>query len=93
MSLSTCRKLTAKSWIALPIPQDVIYRVHNLSRIIRAMNGLTFKFRSHLPMLNNDTIDAITAGVDEDEDNLTYQSSDDDDRNSDSNSNTSYDSN
>jgi len=75
MSLTTGRRLTSKLWTILPVPQDVLDRVHNLARKGRKLNDITFEMNTYTLMLKNSAIDAITAGVSED-DNLTYQYSD-----------------
>ena len=65
MSLATGRRLTAKSWTVLPVPQDVIDGVHNLARKGHNLNNIMFKTNDHTTMLKNSIIDAITAGVSE----------------------------
>lgn len=67
--------------------------VHNLAQKSRATNWLNFKTWSYFLKLNNKTTDGITAGVDEDDKDLTYRSSGDTTSNSGSGSDQSYNSN
>ena len=75
MSITICCKLTAKSWTMMPVPQDVITSIHNLSQKGHELNGIKFETNAHTPISNNAAIDTITAGVSEDDD-LVYRSSD-----------------
>jgi hypothetical protein len=45
LSLSTGRRLNRNSWTELPIPQDVIDRVHALARRSNVNRDLTFAWR------------------------------------------------
>jgi hypothetical protein len=50
MSLATGHQLNQNHWTELPMPQDVINRVHNLARKSYAARDLVFQFRDGGPM-------------------------------------------
>jgi hypothetical protein len=53
-SLSTGRRLGRNCWTALPMPQDVIDRVHTLARRSNANRDLTFAWRDGTAIATND---------------------------------------
>jgi hypothetical protein len=57
LSLSTGRRIDRQHWTELPMPDDVIDRVHILARRDRAATGLTFGWRDGTPVAD-DTDDA-----------------------------------
>lgn len=63
LSLTTGRVITRKSWTSLPMPQDVIDRVHVLARRQHAERGVAFADRDGIPLLFDD---------DDDDDDSTY---------------------
>jgi hypothetical protein len=54
MSLATGHQLNRNHWTELPMPQDVINRVHNLDRQSYAARDLVFQFRDGGPMDDDD---------------------------------------
>ncbi len=76
MRLTTGRRLNRYTWTTLPMPQDVIDRVHNLARRSYANKGLTFAWRNGKEIL--DTLHNITDNSDnEDDDNEDTDDHDD----------------
>ncbi len=72
MSLTTGLRLTRNHWTVLPMPQEVIDRVHNLARRARANRNLLFADRNgDALLLDNDDSD--------DDDDEDYDPADDDD--------------
>jgi hypothetical protein len=74
-SLSTGRVINRNHWTALPMPQEVITRVHNLARRAAANRALTFQDR-HGEIIPNDDDDQDS---DEDEDYIPGNEEEDDD--------------
>ena len=74
-SLSTGRVINRNKWTALPMPQEVITRVHNLARRSAANLALTFQDR-HGDIIPNDDDDEDD---DEDEDYIPGNEEEDDD--------------
>ena len=70
-SLSTGRVLNRGRWTGLPMPNEVIDRVHTMARQDHGSNGLIFEDRDHIPIANpND---------DGDDDSTYYPGEDDND--------------
>jgi hypothetical protein len=59
LSLTTGRRLNRNRWTALPMPVDVINRVHTLARRSGASRGLTFADHSGDPLLEHDNDDSM----------------------------------
>jgi hypothetical protein len=74
-SLSTGRVINRNKWTALPMPQEVITRVHNLARRSAANLALTFQDRHGDIIPNNDDDE----DDDEDEDYIPGDEEEDDD--------------
>ena len=75
-SLTTGRVLNRGWWTSLPMPNEVIDRVHRMARQEHGNNGLLFEDRNHNPLVDPD---------DDGEDNSTYHP--DKDNNSDNDDN------
>ena len=81
-SLTTGRVLNRGRWTSLPMPNEVIDRVHRMARQEHGNNGLNFEDRNHNPLVDPD---------DDGDDDSTYHpegddnSDDDDDDNDDEN--------
>ena len=73
-SLSTGRVLNRGRWTSLPMPNEVIDRVHVMARQEHGSNGLIFEDRDHIPILNPDD--------DGDDDSTYYPGEDANDDNS-----------
>ena len=70
-SLSTGSVLNRGRWTGLPMPNEVIDRVHTMARQEHGSNGLIFEDRDHIPIVNpND---------DGDDDSTYYPGEDDND--------------
>ena len=80
LSLTTGRRLNRNSWTALPMPAEVIERVHTLARRSGASRGLTFADRSGDPFLDPDYNDSDDESYDPDNE-VSDSDSDDDDEN------------
>lgn len=74
MSLSTGRRLNRNNWTILPMPNEVIDRVHNLARRQSANRGLLFSDRAG----NSIGDDLDEDQVDGDPDDSTYAPSEND---------------
>lgn len=88
MSLSTGRRLNCYSWTILPMPQEVIDRVHVLARRQHANRGLLFLDRAG-NIMPDDQDDDGAEEMDGDNNDSTYapsnnDSDSDDDDNDDS---------
>jgi hypothetical protein len=68
LSLTTGRLLNRNHWTVLPMPADVINRVHTLARRSNAPRGLTFADRSGDPFLDHDDDDSTDDSYDPDDD-------------------------
>jgi hypothetical protein len=68
LSLTTGRRLNRNRWTALPMPADVIDRVHTLACRSNAPRGLTFADRSGDPFLDHDDNDSTDKSYDPDND-------------------------
>jgi hypothetical protein len=77
-SLGTGRRLNRKRWTPLPMPAEVIDRVHALARRSHASNGLSFADRDgidpHGPAddSNNETYNPADDAADEDDDDAIF---------------------
>ena len=69
-SLTTGRVLNQGRWTSLPMPNEVIDRVHRMARQEHVNNGLFFEDRSHNPLVDPD---------DDGQDDSTYHPGDEDD--------------
>ena len=69
-SLTTGRVLNRGRWTSLPMPNEVIDRVHRMARQEHGNNGLFFEDRNHNPLVDPD---------DADEDDSTYHPEEGDD--------------
>ena len=56
-SLTTGRVLNRGRWTSLPIPNEVIDRVHRMARQEHGNNGLNFEDRNHNPLVDPDDDD------------------------------------
>jgi hypothetical protein len=56
-SLTSSRRLNRSAWTPLPMPNDIIDRVHILARHSRIHRGLSFLDRNGQPFLDNDSED------------------------------------
>jgi hypothetical protein len=54
MSLSTGRRIDRQTWTELPMPSDVIDRVHTFARRDKAATGLTFGWRDGTQVIEDD---------------------------------------
>ena len=54
LSLARCRLVDWRSWTELPMPADVIERVHALARHSKSVSGLTFGWRSGFRIVDDD---------------------------------------
>ena len=84
MSLETGRRLNRTHWTRLPMPEEVIQRVHQLADEARAEQGLTFAWRDGTEMINEDDDEAADPDYDPNEDDsdddpLEYDSDDEPD--------------
>ena len=68
-SLATGRVLNRGRWTSLPMPNEVIDRVHRMARQEHGNNGLQFKDRDHNPLVNPE---------DDGDDDSTYHPEEDD---------------
>ena len=68
-SLTTGRVLNRGRWTSLPMPNEVIDRVHRMARQEHGNNGLLFEDRNHHPLVDPD---------DDGDDNSTYHPEEDD---------------
>ena len=68
-SLTTGRVLNRGRWTSLPMPNEVIDRVHRMARQEHGNNGLLFEDRNHHPLVNPD---------DDGDDDSTYHPEEDD---------------
>ena len=89
-SLTSGRRLNRNRWTTLPLPADVIDRVHFLARRGRCPNGIDFLDRARQPLIDEHDVNARNEddGSMDSEDNHTYASTDfggDDDDLSDAN--------
>ena len=80
-SLTTGRVLNRGRWTSLPMPNEVIDRVHRMARQEHGNHGLLFEDRHHNPLIdpNDDGEDDSTYHPREDEDNDDDDNDDDDD--------------
>ena len=69
-SLTTRRVLNRGRWTSLPMPNEVIDRVHRMARQEHGNNGLFFEDRNHNPLVDPD---------DDGEDDSTYHPEEEDD--------------
>jgi hypothetical protein len=67
MSLATGRRITRRSWTALPMPQDVIDRVNTIAQQQNVNRGLLFLDRNGL-CDDDDLADDADDGADDDDD-------------------------
>ena len=67
-SLTTGRVLNRGRWTSLPMPNEVIDRVHRMARQEHGNKGLNFEDRNHNPLVDPD---------DDGDDNSTYHPEDD----------------
>ena len=89
-SLTTGRRINRNHWTALPMPADVINRVHILARRDKAGAGVSFADRAGITFVDDDDPDASddddsSYNPDEDSNNSDSSDSDDDDANADPN--------
>ena len=75
-SLTTGRVLNRGRWTSLPMPNEVIDRVHRMAQQEHGNNGLLFEDRNHNPLVGPD---------DDGEDDSTYHPGDDEDNDDDDN--------
>lgn len=75
MSLTTGRRLNRYKWTMLPMPQDVIDRVHNLASLQSNGEGLLFLDRNGNDAQDNDEMSQQS----DDEYDMEYNNNDDDD--------------
>jgi hypothetical protein len=75
LSLSTGRRIDRQNWTELPMPADVIERVHALARRDKAATGLNFAWRDGNPVTDDDGDDTM---ADPDYDPRDDDSEDDD---------------
>ena len=68
-SLTTGRVLNRGRWTSLPMPNEVINRVHRMAHQEHGNNGLLFEDRDHNPLVNPD---------DDRDDDFTYHPEEDD---------------
>ena len=78
LSLKTGHRIDRRRWTELPMPSEVIDRVHALARRNKAGNGLTFGWRDGSPILDDDT-DEDMADPDYNPDHYDSESDSDDD--------------
>jgi hypothetical protein len=71
MSLATGRRISRRRWTALPMPDDVIERVHQIATQQNADHGLSFRDRNGLSFDDDDE-------ADDDEDDTSYPDNSDD---------------
>ena len=83
MSLTTGRRLTRNRWTELPMPQDVIDRVHTLARRSRANRDLLFEWRDGTPIQDEDVAQGDSESDDDDYEPEDSSDSDNDDDESD----------
>ena len=76
-SLTTGRVLNRGRWTNLPMPNEVIDRVHRMARQEHGNTGLIFEDRNHLPLVDPD---------DDGDDDSTYHPEDDDNNDDDDDS-------
>eukprot|EP00978_Attheya_sp_CCMP212_P043978 scaffold296403_cov24-Attheya_sp.AAC.1 len=57
LSLTFGRRINRSNWTVLPIPEDVISRVHVLARRNNMPNGLAFADRDGIPLIDPDDDD------------------------------------
>jgi Reverse transcriptase (RNA-dependent DNA polymerase) len=76
-SLSSSRLINRKSATPLPMPREVIDRVHSLARRDKANPGLVFLDRNQLPFAD-DSADSDDDDGDDDDDDDDYNDDDDD---------------
>jgi hypothetical protein len=68
-SLTTGRRLNRNHWTVLPMPADVVTRIHRLSRRPLALTAIEFANRAGVPLDDDDDDDAAHAdGEDDDND-------------------------
>ena len=77
-SLTTGHVLNRGRWTSLPMPNEVIDRVHRMACQEHGNNGLNFEDRNHNPLVDPD---------DDGDDNSTYHPEDDDNSDDDDNNN------
>jgi hypothetical protein len=78
-SLSTGRRINRNRWTALPMPNKVIERVHNLARQAKANLGLLFTDRHGTPIEDvDDPDDDDDESYDPDDDSTSDSNADDD---------------
>ena len=75
-SLTTGRVLNRGRWTSLPMPNEVINRIHRMARQEHGNNGLLFEDRNHNPLVDP---------YDDGDDDSTYHPEEDDDDNDDDN--------
>ena len=86
LSLNTGRRISAQSWTPLPVPQEVIHRVHVLAQQSNASPGCDFRHRDRRTEVADITAnDDFTAGVWPAENNDEASTSSSDSSDSDSN--------
>jgi hypothetical protein len=78
LSLSTGRRIDRQNWTELPMPNDVVDRVHTLARRDKAATGLTFGWRDGSSVTDHDNDDDHMADPDYDPGNDDDSDGDDD---------------
>ena len=68
-SLTTRRVLNQGRWTSLPMPNEVIDRVHRMARQEHGNNGLLFEDRNHNPLVDPDDDGADDSTYHPNEDN------------------------
>jgi hypothetical protein len=85
LSLSTGRRLNRNHWTALPMPAEVVDRVHTLARRSRSVRGIEFFDRNGNPLADEDIDDSDSD--DSDSEDESYSGSNDSSTGSDDDSN------
>jgi hypothetical protein len=78
MSLTSGRRLSRNHWTSLPVPQDVIDRVHALARRSNASRDLTFAWRDGTTIADEEDDDK-DSDYEPDDDDTDYNSDNDSD--------------
>jgi hypothetical protein len=86
LSLSTGQRLNQNHWTALPMPAEVIDRVHTLARPGCSAQGIEFFDRNGKPLTDNETDDSDSNSDDSNSDDESYTGSDDSNTDSDADS-------
>ena len=82
LSLPTGHRIDRRNWNKLPMPNELIDRIHALARRNRSENGITFGWRDGTPILDDEDDDKYMA--DPDYNPYHYDSEEDDDYDPDS---------